>query len=211
VALAQARTLSDAELTRTQQAIAAARALVNPAAGVLGVATGKSSDHPGEGAILVYVDENASPSLPPMVDGVRTVVIATTAHAVAVGSAPQTPAETATPLASAIFNPALLVKRQSVRTLMRLYPSFFGIGVGRSLDNPKDAALIIYVDRRKVPEQLPGTIEGVRARYIVMDRLHVTRTYATPFSSKTHCAPHSGAEETAPFNPESLTHPLKLN
>ena len=211
VALAQARTLSDAELTRTQQAMSAARALVNPAAGVLGVATGKSSDHPGEGAILVYVDENASPSLPPMVDGVRTVVIATTAHAVAVGSAPQTPAETATPLASAIFNPALLVKRQSVRTLMRLYPSFFGIGVGRSLDNPKDAALIIYVDRRKVPEQLPGTIEGVRARYIVMDRLHVTRTYATPFSSKTHCAPHSGAEETAPFNPESLTHPLKLN
>ena len=213
VARAQAHTLSDAESTRTQMAMTAARAFVNPAAGILGVATGKSSDHPGEGAILVYVDENGTASVPPMVDGVRTVVIATTARAVAMGSAPQSPAETVTPLTAAVLNPALYVKRQAVKTLMRQYSAFFGIGVGRSLDNPKDAALVIYVDRKQVPEQLPGTVEGVRTRYVVMDRLHVTRSYATPFASKTHCAPHGVSEEMAPFDPESLTHPspLKLN
>ena len=57
VAAAQARTLSDAEITRTQLALAQARLLVNPSLGILGVATGKSSDDPGAGAILVYVDE----------------------------------------------------------------------------------------------------------------------------------------------------------
>jgi len=42
---------------RAQQALADARALVNPATGILGVGTGKSSDHPGEGAVLLYVDK----------------------------------------------------------------------------------------------------------------------------------------------------------
>jgi len=40
VAVAQARTLSDAESTRAQQALAEARALLNPATGILGVAAG---------------------------------------------------------------------------------------------------------------------------------------------------------------------------
>jgi len=106
------------------------------------------------------------------------------------------------------FQSALLVKRQSVRTLMRLYPSFFGIGVGRSLDNPKDAALIIYVDRRKVPEQLPERLKGSGPVYR-HGRLHVTRTYATR-SLPRPIAPAQRAEETAPFNPKADPS-LKLN
>ena len=214
VALAQARTLSDAESTRVQSAMTAARAFVNPAAGILGVATGKSSDHPGEGGVLVYVDENGAATVPPLIDGVRTIVIPTNPRAVVLGSAPTTPAEAATPLSSTALNQALFVKKQAVRTLMRQYPAFFGIGVGRSLDNPKDAALVIYVDRKKVPDQLPGTIEGVRARYVVMERLHVTRSYASNLRSASHCMSHATADETAePFDPESLTRPapLKLN
>lgn len=213
VPVAQGRKLSDAELTRTQLALGSARALVNPSAGILGVATGKSSDHPGEGAILVYVDANGVAGVPPAVDGVRTVVIQTTGHAVAQGSAPQFPVEGTSAVSGTALSQALAVKRVTSRNLMRQYPAFFGIGVGQSLDNPRDGALVIYVDRKQVPDQLPATVEGIRTRYVVMDRLHVTRSYAAPFQAKTHCSPR-GAEEGSPgFAPESLTRPepLKLN
>ena len=69
---AQARTLADAETVRAQNALGQARMLLNPAAGILGVATGKSSDHPGEGAVIVYVDESMNVSAPATVNGVRT-------------------------------------------------------------------------------------------------------------------------------------------
>ena len=65
--------------------------LVNPSTGILGVAIGKSSDRPGEGAVILYVDENMTVTAPPTVDGVRTLVIPTSAHAVAFGSAPSFP------------------------------------------------------------------------------------------------------------------------
>ena len=217
VALAQARTLSDAEISRAQQALAQARLLVNPSAGILGVATGKSSDHPGEGAILVYVDENAAAIVPPTIEGVRTLVIPTNAHAVAVGSAPQTPFETSSAstqnLPAAVLSQAIAVKQRTAHNLMLQNPAFFGVGVGQSLDNPKEAALVIYVDRKKVPAQLPAIVNGLRTRYVLMDRLHVTRSYASPIQSKLHCVPHKAAAGTKPFDPLSLTGPqaLKLN
>jgi len=46
---------------------------------------------------------------------------------------------------------------------------------------------VIYVDRRIVPAQLPATIGGLRVRYVVMDRLHVTRSYLTGAQSRGHC------------------------
>ena len=101
-------------------------------------------------------------SAPATVNGVRTIVIPTTARAVALGSAPQS-------LLEANGSPALggrrcstrplRLKQQLARSLMQQNPAFFGVGVGQSLDNPKEAALVIYVDRRKVPAQLPATIE----------------------------------------------------
>jgi len=194
--LAQARALTDAETSRAQQALAEARMLVNPATGILGVATGKSSDHPGEGAVILYVDQNMNVSAPATVAGVRTIVIPTTAHAVAFGSAPQTAFEAnAVPaLAGTVFSQAVAIKQQTALNLMQQNPAFFGVGVGQSLDNPKEAALVIYVDRRKVPAQLPAIVDGLRARYVVMDRLHVTRSYATPLESRSHCMAHPAAK-----------------
>ena len=194
--LAQARALTDAETARAQQALAEARMLVNPATGILGAATGKSSDHPGEGAVILYVDQNMNVSAPATVAGVRTIVIPTTAHAVAFGSAPQTAFEAnAVPaLAGTVFSQAVAIKQQTALNLMQQNPAFFGVGVGQSLDNPKEAALVIYVDRRKVPAQLPAIVDGLRARYVVMDRLHVTRSYATPLESRSHCMAHPAAK-----------------
>ncbi len=38
--------------------------LVNPSAGILGAATGKSSDHAGEAAVILYVDQSMNVTAP---------------------------------------------------------------------------------------------------------------------------------------------------
>ncbi len=212
VAAAQARTLSDTENGRAQQALADGRALVNPAAGILGVAAGKSSDHPGEGAVLLYVDESMTVNAPATVGGVRTLVVPTNAHAVAFGSAPQTPLEgrSASALPASILGAAAAIKQQAARSLMQQNPAFFGVGVGQSLDNPREAALVIYVDRKQLPAQLPATMNGLRTRYIVMDRMHVTRSYAAPMQSKLHCMPRPAAGKSAGFDLPEMLRPRSL-
>jgi hypothetical protein len=209
VAAAQARTLSDAETERVQDALSQARMLVNPSAGILGVGTGKSTDHPGEGAVTIYVDETMNVNAPVMVDGIRTIVVPTNARAVAFGSVPQTAFESAVvpTLSAVVLSPAIAVKQQIAHTLMQQNPAFFAVGVGQSLDNPKEAALVIYVDRKRVPAQLPATMEGLRTRYLVMDRLHVTRSYAAPIQSRSHCVPHAAGQSKA-FD---MIRPLGLN
>jgi hypothetical protein len=196
---AESRTLADAEIARGQQALGQARMLVYPSGGILGVATGKSLDRPGEAAILIYTDENMAPSVPATVAGVRTLVIPTTARAVALGAAPQSAFESskgAPTLSAAAFNAAVALKQRLATVVMKQKPAFFGVGVGQSLDNPRDAALVIYVDRKMRPTELPPTMDGLRTRYIVMDRLHVTRSYAAPFKPARHCTPHPPATQT---------------
>ena len=208
---AQGRVLSDAETARAQQALGQARMLVNSAAGVLGVSTGKSSDHPGEAAVILYTDESRTVIAPSTVDGVRTVVIPTTAHAVAYGSAPQTPFESNLPsLSAAALAQAVTVKNQVAANLIRQNPAFFGVGVGQSLDNPREAALVIYVDRNRLPAQLPATVDGLRVRYVVMDRLHVTRSYEDAAPSRQHCSAHTRVGQPALFDPLDGVRPLSL-
>ena len=192
---AQATTLSGAQASRAQQALSAARALVNPSAGILGAAAGKSSDRAGEAAVILYVDQSMTVSAPQTIGGVRTQVIPTTAQAVADGTAPQSlPAGALSPLAAAVLSQAVAAKQQTAENLMKQNPAFFGVGVGQSLDNPKEASLVVYVDRKQVPASLPAVINGLRVRYVVMDRLHVTRSYLDgPARSQSHCMPQAAA------------------
>ena len=209
VSSAQATALSDEQIQRGQQALGAARQLVNPSTGIFGVSMGKSTDHPGEAAVVVYVDENGSVSVPATIEGVRTLVIPTSARAVSLGTAPLANSLSGAPaLSGSAVNQALAVKRQVARSLMANIPAFFGVGVGQSLDNPREAALVIYVDRTRTPLTLPQTIGGVRTRYVIMDRLHVTRSYATPVQSSRHCWPSPSHEED--FDPARLNRPLEL-
>jgi len=92
-------------------------------------------------------------------------------------------------LAGPVLGRAIRAKHQLARTLMR-NPAFFGVGVGQSLDNPREPALVIYVDRNRLPASLPATMNGLRTRYVIMDRLHVTRSYATGLMSRRHCLAH---------------------
>jgi hypothetical protein len=192
VAAAQAHTLADSEIARGQQALTMARLLVSPVTGVLGVAVGKSSDRSSEAAIVVYVAENTETTVPTAIEGVRTVVVPTTEQAVAVGVAPTAVSlSDAPPLSNAKLGQAMAIKRQLARGLMRRNPAFFGVGVGQSLDDPREAALVVYVDRKQIPSQLPQAAGGLRTRYIVMDRMHVTRSYEASFAPGSHCAPHT--------------------
>jgi len=193
---AQGVTLASGQSSRVQQALPAARALVNPSAGILGVAAGKSSDHSGEGAIVFYVDGSAPVNVPQTVNGVRTEVIPTSAQAVVTAAAPQSVAAvTPEPLASAVFDQALTVKQQIAQNLMKQNAAFFGVGVGQSFDNPAEASLVIYVDRKQVPASLAATINGLRTRYVIMDRLHVTRSYLSGLvHAQSHCMSHPAAQ-----------------
>jgi hypothetical protein len=204
---AQGTTLTSGQASRAQQALAAARALVNPSAGILGAATGKSSDHAGEAAVILYVDQSMTVSAPQTVGGVRTEIIPTTPQAVADGTAPQSiSAGTLAPLAPAVLSQAASVKQQIAENLMKQNPAFFGVGVGQSFDNPKEASLVVYVDRKQVPASLPATIGGLRVRYIIMDRLHVTRSYLNgPARSQSHCMAHPAAHPVNdPFGVHTL-------
>jgi hypothetical protein len=86
------------------------------------------------------------------------------------------------------------------------------VGVGQSFDNPREAVLVIYVDRQKVPSSLAATIDGLRTRYIVMDRLHVSRSYATGVQTRGRCMSHAGrgASLNDPFGIESSQRGLRL-
>jgi hypothetical protein len=203
ISSAQGGTLSNEQIAAGQRALAAARLLVNPSAGILGASMGKSSDQPGEAAVIVYVDEGGSTSVPESIEGVRTMVIPTNARAVSMGTAPlANTASGAAALPGPVLSQALTIKRQVARSLMAPNAAFFGVGVGQSLDNPREAALVIYVDQARIPDRLPQTIKGVRTRYVVMDRLHVTRSYATTVRSTRHCLPNADVGDAEDFDPE---------
>ena len=209
VAAAQSRALSDSEIARVQQALTAARTLINPSAGILGVAMGKSSDRPGEAAVIVYVNDGAQNSVPQTIGDVRTLVIPASARAVEFGSAPMANSIAgAAALDTAELNRALTVKRQMARALMRRTPAFFGVGVGQSLDDPREAALVIYVDRSRIPAELPAAIGGLRTRYVVMNRMHVTRSFAVPSTGERHCMPRVAAARDGDL--DSLQKPRSL-
>jgi hypothetical protein len=200
VTAALQHTLSPLEQARTQSALSTAHALVNPAAGILGVAAGKSLDHPGEGALVVYVDEGSRATVPAIVNGLRTIVVPTTARALALGLAPESAAALPLPLGGAVLSQAVAAKQQVSHRLLGRNSSYFAVGVGQSLDNPAEAALVIYVDRRNQPATLPATLNGLRTRYIVMDRFHVTRSYATPVPSSRHCKARTAPAMDDPFH-----------
>jgi len=217
VGVAQNLTLAGTENARAQQAIAQARTLVNSATGILGVATGKSSDHAGEAAVILYVDENMPVAAPQAVNGVRTLIIPTNARAVAAGAAPLLPLDTSVgALPNSTLIQALSLKQELSQRLMKQNPAFFGVGVGQSLDNPREAALVIYVDRKNVPAHLPQVVDGLRTRYVVMDRMHVTPSYASPIQSRSRCIPRSAKSPAfhftnSGFDPSKMLKPLALN
>jgi len=69
--------VGDSEITRARTAkqARAKELMANPA--IIGVGVGASSDSPGESAVVVFVEQGKSVTVPAVIDGVRTRVIAT--------------------------------------------------------------------------------------------------------------------------------------
>ena len=90
---------------------------------------------------------------------------------------------------------------------MKANPAIFGVGVGQSLDNPGDAALVFFVDRSKSVGKLPDWIEGQRVRPILMDRLHVTRSHGSPAHRNGCSSERTWGSSTDPDFSEALRLP----
>jgi hypothetical protein len=99
----------------------------------------------------------------------------------------------------------LAAKQRNAATLLKSNPALFGVGVGQSLDNPWDAALILFLDRKKFSATVPAEIDGQRVRAVLMDRFHVTRSHGTPVRASGGCSAQTrgetGAETGREANP----------
>jgi len=181
--------LTAVERQRAEAALPQAQLLLNPANGIVRVGIAASKDRVGEGAIAFFVEPGAIASagtvIPAFIGGVPTVVRTASGIApdAATGSAAVHPTV-------ASLNQALALKQRVASSLLKTTPAIFGVGVGQSLDNPGDAALMLFVDRKSFSGSLPESLEatgGVRVSTILMDRLHVTRSHGFPVKSATSC------------------------
>ncbi len=192
--------ISATSLTSAQQAASlAAASLVNAKKGVLGTAVGKCADNPGEAAVIVYVDEDRqNVTVPATIGRIRTMVIPSNAGSVANHTAPiSRRVSSGLHLPANVLAPAIAVKERNWRSLMS-DPAIFGVGVAQSQDNPAEAALLVYVDRKMTPVWMPATVEGLRVRYVKMDRFHVTRSKSIEQPHPSSCAIQSKMSEQEP-------------
>lgn len=149
--------------------------LVDPAKGILGVGAGRSLDKPGQAAALVYIDREHADSVavPQTIGGLPTRIVATTAHDVASNTvAVRNTAISGIHLSAAALEAARVIADQHIAEVLR-DPAYFGIGVSQSLDNPQEAALMVFVDRTRTPQSAPATIGGLRLRYRVLNPIRV--------------------------------------
>jgi len=168
--------LSLTERERVDAALPLAQTLmIGP--GVARIGMTASKDRAGAGAIAVYLEPGAvAPTIPAFLGGIPTVVFplnGDVAHQ---------------QIHAASFSQALAVKKRNAAALLKSNPALFGVGVGRSLDNPSDAALVLFLDRRMAAGHVPESVDGLRVRTILMDRFHVTRSHGTPVRGISSCS-----------------------
>jgi hypothetical protein len=212
VASAAVPLVSDVLKKKTESAVRRyGSALVNPAVGILEVAAGASVDSPGDPAILVYVDKTKeNVPVPQTIGGIRTVVLPTDEVSLNSGTAPRS--ATLVPgihLAAGTLQDAAQIQQANARRLMT-DPAVFGVGVTQSHDNPNEAALLVLVDISRAPRSMPASIGGLRTRYVLLHRFHVTRSKHAGSPHPSSCALRSlAAGKQQAFDPEKPT-PLNL-
>jgi len=185
--LATAESLSLTEQQRAEAALPLVRAIIASGTGIVRTALTVSKDHPSEAAIAVYVESGQMASaIPVTIGGVATVVLPAIASN-----------EAEVPIRPASLTQAVAVKQRNSTALMKAYPAIFGVGVGQSLDNPSDAAVVLFVDRKQLIGSLPHTIEGQRVRVVRMDRPHVTRAHGAPSQRNGNCRRARQGESTS--------------
>ena len=85
--------------------------------------------------------------------------------------ATNTAATTTVPLAAEEVVTAQGVQQRHAGELMKV-PGVVGVGVGRSDDNPEQAAIVIYVDAARLRATLPAQLDGVRTKIVRSGGFH---------------------------------------
>ena len=192
--------LETAERERVEAALPLAQTMLNPAAGIVRVGVAASKDHPDRGAVAFYVEQGANSStqatIPASVGGVATVVLPASGQRLETVAAlnPALPR-------TASMTQLLAVKSKVASSFLKSNPAIFGVGVGQSQNNPADAALVFFVDRKKAAGRLPELVDGQRVRIVMMDRLHVTRSHRTPAQRSSSCAAIANLPQPDGYDP----------
>lgn len=164
--------------TETMRAASMARDLQAPVlltnSSIHAIGLGESYDHPGKGAILIFV-KNGTPlaAIPQSVDGIRTRVIEGDAWSYrGLLSTEETtqmmqsvaPAQMVYALSPSEMARAKVVHDAHTTDLLK-NPDVVGVGITSSVDSPTEAALLIYVKRGAASQDtLPLQIDGLRTR-----------------------------------------------
>jgi hypothetical protein len=127
---------------------------------ITSVDIGASEDHPGEGALVIHVSGTARVSVPAVIDGVRTRIVAF-----------QTGSLSLPALSAQAMDQAIAVKEHHADALMaQAAGSIQGVGIGRSSDNPAEPAIVIYVIAGVARPVIPAVLDGVRTKIVEGDR-----------------------------------------
>jgi len=137
---------------------------------VIGVGVGASDDHPGEPAILIFVEQGKQhAAIPAEIEGVRTKVISTDRfRARPTGPQSSGAARAQQVVAEPEVARAAAVKDKRAAELMA-DPAVIGVGVGASDDSPGEAAIVLYLEQGKPAGTIPAQIDGVRTKVIRTD------------------------------------------
>lgn len=202
--------ISATERERVEAGVLQAQSQLFRIPGVQRIGAADSRDVPGEGAIAIYVDgaSNLASSgvIPPTIGGVTTLVLTARGGASEAGSYPGSATLPAQPRPASLSQ-VVAVKRRNAAVLMKSNPAIFGVGVGQSVNNPNDSALMLFVDRKKNTGSLPSFIEGQRVRVVLMDRLHVTRSHGQASRMASTCLAGKPHVENSPE--ERLPNPFQ--
>lgn len=135
----------------------AAESLANPA--VTSVSVGASEDAPSQPAIEVRLSQSrATQQVPAQIEGVRTRIVRDFAgDQEGIGER---------------LRQAIPAKERHERELLST-TGIYAVGIGRSLDDTADAAIVIVGDASTLA-RIPAVIDGVRTRLIEGDRYGTT-------------------------------------
>jgi hypothetical protein len=168
-----ASTTSAAALERATAArdAHAAELLAHPEVQAVGI--GASYDHPGEAAILLFVNQGQPPrSLPAAAEGIRTRIIEGELFSRRGVLSPEESAtleQSAAPpqlvysISEAEVARAKIVHEAHVDELMKM-DGVQGVGITSSVDSPGEAALMIFLTRGVAHPAIPPLIDGLRTR-----------------------------------------------
>jgi hypothetical protein len=145
--------------------------LGNMAVDAIGV--GRSYDHPGQAAILLFVNSRGSlEKLPRSLNGVSTRVLqgeSWASHGMLTSEeSAQLLTNVADPLVVYTLRSGELERAKAVQNAHQAeylgQPGVLGVGITSSVDAPGEAALLIYVNHGASVSGIPAEIDGLRTR-----------------------------------------------